>query len=401
MKILVVNAGSTTLKYQLFNMDDDSVMAKGNCERIGDGGKVEHKIPGGATYSEECDLKSHADAASIVVRLLTDKVYGCINDLSEIGAVGHRIVHGGPNYSSSTLATDEVMEELRSLCDIDPLHLPGAIMGIEACVSAMPHVPQVLVFDTAFHHTMPPEAYVYPIPHDLAEKYKIRKYGFHGTSHRYVSEIMQGLLDMPKSETKIVTCHLGGGSSIAAVKGGKVLDTTMGFTSLDGLVMSTRCGSIDPASVLYLMEKEGLSPREMDNILNKKSGLTGIAGMGDCRDLQVALENGDEKAALAMKTLCYQIRKYIGAYAAAMGGLDAVVFTAGIGENQLHVREGSLEGLEFLGIQLDKEVNRSVKRPAPITKLSTDASKVAVYLIPTNEELVIARDTAEIANGLK
>lgn len=397
MKVLVVNAGSTTLKYQLFDTSDYSVLAKGNCERIGDGGIVGHKVPGKAPYEAEVPLNTHADAAKLVVRLLTDPTYGCIHDLGEINAVGHRIVHGGPTLSSSVAVTDAVMAELEKCREIDPLHIPGAIMGIEACLAAVPGVPQVLVFDTAFHHTMPPEAYTYPIPSELAEKYHIRKYGFHGTSHRYVSGEMIRILGVPAEQTRIVTCHLGGGSSIAAVKGGKVLDTTMGFTSLDGLVMSTRSGSIDPAAVTYLMEKENLSPREMDDLLNRRSGLLGIAGMGDCRDLCAAMEQCDERATVAMKTLCYQIKKYIGAYAAAMGGLDAIVFTAGIGENQAIVRKLACEGLEFLGVSFDDAANEAVRRPASITRLSTVESRVAVYLIPTNEELVIAQDTAAIA----
>lgn len=400
MKVLVVNAGSTTLKYQLFDTSDYSVLAKGNCERIGDGGIVGHKVPGKAPYEAEVTLHTHADAAQLVVKLLTDPTYGCIHDLGEINAVGHRIVHGGPTLSSSVAVTDAVMAELEKCREIDPLHIPGAIMGIEACLLAVPGVPQVLVFDTAFHHTMPPEAYTYPIPAELAEKYHIRKYGFHGTSHRYVSGEMIRLLGAPAEETRIVTCHLGGGSSIAAVKGGEVLDTTMGFTSLDGLVMSTRSGSIDPAAVTYLMEKENLSPREMDDLLNRRSGLLGIAGMGDCRDLCAAMEQGDERATVAMKTLCYQIKKYIGAYAAAMGGLDAIVFTAGIGENQAIVRKLACEGLEFLGVSFDNVANEAVRRPAPITRLSTEDSRVAVYLIPTNEELVIAQDTAAIAAAM-
>lgn len=400
MKVLVVNAGSTTLKYQLFDTSDYSVLAKGNCERIGDGGIVGHKVPGKVPYEAEVTLNTHADAAQLVVKLLTDPIYGCIRDLCEINAVGHRIVHGGPTLSSSVAVTDDVMAELEKCRDIDPLHIPGAIMGIEACLVAVPGVPQVLVFDTAFHHTMPPEAYTYPIPSELAEKYHIRKYGFHGTSHRYVSGEMIRILGVPADETRIVTCHLGGGSSIAAVKGGKVLDTTMGFTSLDGLVMSTRSGSIDPAAVTYLMEKENLSPREMDDLLNRRSGLLGIAGMGDCRDLCAAMEQGDERATVAMKTLCYQIKKYIGAYAAAMGGLDAIVFTAGIGENQAIVRKLACEGLAFLGVSFDDAANEAVRRPAPITRLSTPDSRVAVYLIPTNEELVIAQDTAAIATAL-
>ncbi len=397
MKILVVNAGSTTLKYQLFDADGFVMMAKGNCERIGDGGHVEHKVSGKEPYSVDVTLNSHADAAAILVKLLTDPALGCIADLKEIGAVGHRIVHGGPKLIETTVVDDAVRAELEKCREIAPLHIPGAIMGLEACMEAIPGVPQVLVFDTAFHSTMPAEAYTYPIPRDLAEKYSIRKYGFHGTSHRYVSEEMIKLLGGNAEGTKIVTCHLGGGSSIAAVKDGRVVDTTMGFTALDGLVMSTRCGSIDPAAVLYLMEKEGIAPKEMDALLNRKSGLVGIAGMGDCRDLCAAMDAGDQHAEVAIKTLCYQIRKYIGAYAAAMGGLDAVVFTAGIGENQAIIREMALNGLEFLGIDLDKEVNNSVNRPASTTCLSTASSRVKVYLIPTNEELMIARETSVFA----
>ncbi len=397
MKILVVNAGSTTLKYQLFDADGFIMMAKGNCERIGDGGHVEHKVSGKEPYSVDVTLSSHADAAAILVQLLTDPTLGCISDLTEISAVGHRIVHGGPKLIETTVVDDEVRAELEKCREIAPLHIPGAIMGLEACMAALPGVPQVLVFDTAFHSTMPAEAYTYPIPSELAEKYSIRKYGFHGTSHRYVSEEMIRLLGGKAEGTKIVTCHLGGGSSIAAVKDGRVVDTTMGFTALDGLVMSTRCGSIDPAAVLYLMEKEGISARDMDTLLNRKSGLVGIAGMGDCRDLCAAMDAGDKRAEVAIKTLCYQIRKYIGAYAAAMGGLDAVVFTAGIGENQAIIREMALEGLDFLGIALDKDVNNGVKRPAPTTCLSKDDSRVKVYLIPTNEELMIAREAAVFA----
>ncbi len=397
MKILVVNAGSTTLKYQLFDADGFVMMAKGNCERIGDGGHVEHKVTGKEPYAIDIDINSHADAAAMVVKLLTDKTLGCIDSLSEISAVGHRIVHGGPKLIETIQVNDEVLAELEKCREIAPLHIPGAIMGLEACMKEIPGVPQVLVFDTAFHSTMPAEAYTYPIPREYAEKYSIRKYGFHGTSHRYVSEEMIKLLGGKAEGTKIVTCHLGGGSSIAAVKDGRVIDTTMGFTALDGLVMSTRSGSIDPASVLYLMEKEGISPKEMDTILNKKSGLVGIAGKGDCRDLCAAMADGDENATIAIKTLCYQIRKYIGAYSAAMGGLDAVVFTAGIGENQAIIREMAMSGLDFLGIDFDYDANNAVKRPAPITCLTKDTSPVKVYLIPTNEELMIARETAALA----
>ena len=400
MNVLVVNAGSSSLKYQLFDTTKNEVKAKGLCERIGIGGKIIHKVPGREDYVAELEMKNHAEATRILVETLTDKKVGCISDMKEIEAVGHRVVHGGSYFTKSVLLNKDVLEKLELCKELAPLHTPPTLMGIQGCLEAMPEVPQVLVFDTAFHQTMPKEAYTYPIPYEYYEKYGVRKYGFHGTSHRYVSAEMIKLLDKPASETKIVTCHLGNGSSISAVKGGKVVDTTMGFTPLDGVIMGTRSGNIDPAVVTFLMEKENLSVAQVNDILNKKSGFLGVSGISsDCRDICDAIENGDERAKLALDILGYQIKKYIGAYSAAMGGLDAIVFTAGIGENTPVIREMACEGLEYLGVELDKNVNNNVPRPIETTCLSTKGSKVKVYLIPTNEELVIANDTADIVSN--
>lgn len=401
MNVLVVNAGSSSLKYQLFDTDKSEVKAKGLCERIGIDGKIIHKVSGKPDYVADLEMKNHADATRILVSTLTDKDVGCISDMSEIQAVGHRVVHGGSYFTQSVLLNDDVMEKLELCRELAPLHTPPTLMGIAGCVEAMPDVPQVLVFDTAFHQTMPEEAYFYAVPYEYYDKYKIRKYGFHGTSHRYVSAEMIKLLGKPASETKIVTCHLGNGSSISAVKGGKVIDTTMGFTPLDGVIMGTRSGNIDPAIIPFLMEKENLSVKEMNDILNKKSGFLGVSGVSsDCRDISEAMKNGDKRAELAIKILGYQIKKYIGAYAAAMGGLDAIVFTAGIGENTPFIRALACEGLEYLGVELDENVNDNVPRPINTTCLSKASSKVKVYLIPTNEEYVIANDTAEIVSKL-
>ena len=397
MNVLVVNAGSSSLKYQLIDTESTEVKAKGLCERIGIDGKIQHKIPGRTPYEVSVPMETHSAAVKFLLGILTDTEHGCLSDMSEIGAVGHRVVHGGPYFSSSVLATEEVLEKLELCVDLAPLHTPPALMGIRGCMSAMPDVPQVLVFDTAFHQTMPKEAYTYPISKDMAEKYHIRRYGFHGTSHRFVSEEMQKLLDVPASESKIVTCHLGNGSSISAVKGGHVVDTTMGLTPLEGVPMGTRSGSLDPAIVTFLMDKEGWSSEQVSAYLNKSCGLLGISGISsDCRDIEAAHKAGNPDATLALEVLGYQIKKYIGAYAAAMGGLDGIVFTAGVGENQPIIRDLSLKGLEFLGVELDQEANYGVKRPVELTCLSTSASKVKIYLIPTNEELMIARDTASI-----
>ena len=401
MNVLVVNAGSSSLKYQFFDTTTGTVVAKGNCERIGIDGKITHKqLLTEKTYTAEIAMPNHAIATRIVVDALTNPDYGCVKSMDEIEAVGHRVVHGGPYFFESVLVTDEVIAKLELCRDLAPLHTGPHLMGIAGCTEVMPNVPQVLVFDTAFHQTMPEEAYYYPIPYDMYEKYKIRRYGAHGTSHRYVAGQMIDLLGKPVEDTKIITCHLGNGSSISAVKGGKVIDTSMGLTPLDGVIMGTRCGSIDPAIVTFIMEKEGFTPAEMSEFMNKKCGFLGVSGVSsDCRDIEAAIADGNERARLALKVLNYQIKKFIGAYTAAMGGLDAIVFTAGIGENTWSVRQNCLEGMEYFGIELDKEVNKSVR--GKLTKLSTDNSKVQVWLIPTNEELVIAKDTEAIVSSLK
>ncbi len=402
MNVLIVNAGSSSLKYQLFNTAEKNVLAKGGCERIGDkGGKIEHKVTGKAPYEKCIDMANHEEAIRNVIALLVDTSLGCVASMDEIGAVGHRVVHGGPYFTESVLATKEVLDKVELCRDLAPLHIGPSLIGIHACMDVMKDVPQVLVFDTAFHATMPEEAYLYPIPYEYYEKYHIRRYGFHGSSHRYVSREMIRILGKPAEETKIVTCHLGNGSSIAAVKGGKVIDTTMGFTPLDGLIMGTRSGSIDPAIVTFLMEKEGLSPTEMNAVLNKKSGLLGISGNhSDFRDCRLAMEEkGDPRATAAIKILAYQVKKYIGAYAAAMGGLDAIVFTAGIGENNNIIRSMPCKGLDYMGVLFDDEANDAICRPVTTTCISKPDSKVKVYLIPTNEELIIAEDTEAVVSA--
>ncbi len=402
MKILVVNAGSSSLKYQLFDMETGDIMAKGICERIGLDGKITHKLPDGRKIEMELDMPNHAVATKILVDTLTNPEYGCIKDMREIEAVGHRVVHGGPYFFESSLVTDAVMEKLRQCVDFAPLHTPAHLMGIDGCTAVMPEVPQVLVFDTAFHTTQPKKASTYAIKYEDAEEYQIRRYGAHGTSHRFVSAEMAKLLDKPVEETKIVTCHIGNGSSISAVKGGKCVDTSMGFTPLDGVEMGTRCGSIDPAIVPYLMKKKNMTPDEIASYMNKECGFLGVSGISsDSRDIEAAIkENGNERAWLAANVLAYQIQKYIGSYTAAMNGLDAIVFTAGMGENNTELRERVCTDMEFFGIELDKEANAKAHHQSDIVKLSTDASKVAVYLIPTNEELMIARDTEEIVKAL-
>lgn len=401
MNVLVVNAGSSSLKYQFFDTTTGTVVAKGNCERIGIDGKITHKqLLIDKVYTAEIAMPNHAIATKVVVDALTNPEYGCVKSMEEIEAVGHRVVHGGPYFFESVLVTPEVIEKLELCRDLAPLHTSAHLMGIAGCTEVMPHVPQVLVFDTAFHQTMPEEAYFYPIPYEMYEKYKIRRYGAHGTSHRYVAGKMIELLGKPVEDTKIITCHLGNGSSISAVKGGKVIDTSMGFTPLDGVIMGTRCGSIDPAVVPFIMEKEGFTPAEMSDFMNKKCGFLGVSGVSsDCRDIEAAIAQGNERARLALNVLNYQIKKYIGAYTAAMGGLDAIVFTAGIGENTWSVRENALAGMGYFGIEIDKELNRSAR--GKLTKLSTEDAKVQVWLIPTNEELVIAQDTEEIVSKHK
>jgi acetate kinase len=401
MKVLVVNAGSSSLKYQLFDTETSAVLAKGNCERIGiDGSRIIHKTTGKGEYIKESVLSDHSAAMKLVVSTLLDGEVGCIKSVDEIEAIGHRVVHGGPYFTKSMLVTDEVMETLEKCVAYAPLHTPAHIMGIKGCKAAMPKTPEVLVFDTAFHQTMEKEAYMYGVSYDMYEEYQIRRYGAHGTSHRYVAGEMIKIMGGEADGKKIVTCHIGNGSSITAVKDGKCVDTSMGFTPLDGVLMGTRCGTIDPAIVPFIMEKRGYTPAEMDSYMNKKCGFLGISGIGsDSRDLEAAMAEGNERAKLAFDMLCYQIKKLIGAYSAAMGGLDAVVFTAGIGEHMPYIRENALSGLEYLGVKLDKEKNTFGHSSTPV-KLSADDSRVQVYMIPTNEELVIARDTEEIVSKL-
>lgn len=396
MKVLVVNAGSSSLKYQLFDTSTMCVDAKGICERIGIDGKITHKMPGRPDYKADIPMCDHTEATRVLIKTLTSPEVGCISDMSEIEAVGHRIVHGGAYFSESVLVTPEVVSKLGLCRDLAPLHTGAHLMGLKGITDAMPGTPQVLVFDTAFHQTMPDYAWMYPIPYEMYEKYAIRRYGAHGTSHRYVSGEMCRVLGRTEG-TKIVTCHLGNGSSISAVKDGKVIDTSMGFTPLDGIEMGTRCGSIDPAIVTFIMEHEGFTPNEMSEFMNKKCGLLGVSGLSpDCRDLGDAVAKGNKRAKLAVDILAYQIKKYIGGYAAAMNGLDAVVFTAGIGENRDEIRAAACAGLDWLGIKLDPEINAKTRLQSDNVRISAPDSKVAVWVIPTNEELVIARDTKAI-----
>lgn len=395
MKILVINCGSSSLKYQLFDMEDKSVLAKGLAERIGiEGSILTHKPTGKDNAVFQQPMKDHKDALRILMDALVDPKCGVIKDMSEITAVGHRVVHAGEKFASSVKLTDEVVQALEDCVPLAPLHNPPNLMGIEACKAILGDTPMVGVFDTAFHQTMPDYAYIYPLPYEYYEKYGVRKYGFHGTSHRYVSQRAAAMLNKDIKDIKIVTCHLGNGSSIAAVDCGKSVETSMGFTPLDGLAMGTRCGTIDPAIVTFLMQKENLSVKEIDSILNKKSGVLGVSGVSsDFRDIETAANEGNKRAALALKIFTYRVKCTIAQYAAAMGGVDAVVFTAGIGENSKTIREACLENLEFMGIKLDKELNNQRGKEAFICAKD---SRVAVLLIPTDEELMIAVDTKEI-----
>ncbi len=400
MKVLVVNAGSSSLKYQLFDTSSGSVLAKGICERIGIDGRLTHKMPGRDDYKVEIAMNDHTEATKALISALTSPEVGCIESMDEIEAVGHRIVHGGAYFSESVLVTPEVIEKLELCRDLAPLHTGAHLMGIAGITAALPTTPQVLVFDTAFHQTMPDYAWMYPIPYELYEKYSIRRYGAHGTSHRYVAGEMTKLLGRVEG-TKIVTCHLGNGSSISAVKDGKVIDTSMGFTPLDGIEMGTRCGSIDPAIVTFIMEHESYTPSEMSDFMNKECGLLGVSGLSsDCRDLGDAVAAGNKRAKLAVDILAYQIKKYIGSYAAAMNGLDAVVFTAGIGENRDEIRSAACKGLEYFGIELDEELNAKTRLQSDNVMVSKPGSRVQVWVIPTNEELVIATDTERLASAL-
>ena len=400
MKILVINAGSSSLKYQLIDMDGEIVVAKGNCERIGIDGKITHKTGDGRTFSREVAMPDHTAAFEQVKLALTEGEGQVIHDLSEVSAIGHRIVQGGSKFDHSVLVDEQVVLDIAGYSSLAPLHNTAHVQGINAATRTFgKEVPQVVVFDTAFHQTMPPKAYMFGIPYEYYQKYAIRRYGFHGTSHRYVTARCCELLGKPDGKgTRIITCHLGNGSSIAAVKDGKVIDTTMGLTPLDGFLMGTRSGTLDPSVVTFLMEKERLSPSEMDALLNKQSGMLGISGVSsDDRDVAKAVEEGNPRAKLAWDMRTYQIVKFIGGYVAALGGVDAIVFTAGIGENQGIIRRDVLSAFGYLGVEVDESTTSS--RGEEI-ELTTPASKVRAFVIPTNEELVIARDTKEIVEKL-
>lgn len=397
MKILVINAGSSSLKYQLIDMDSHEVMAKGLCERIGiEGSNLQHtNVAKDEKTKIEKPMKDHGDAIQMVIDALVDEKIGVISSMDEIGAVGHRVVHGAEEFASSCKITDAVMKALEKCTPLAPLHNPPNIIGIKACEQIMPNTPMVAVFDTAFHQTMPAKAFMYALPYELYEKERIRKYGFHGTSHKYVSQKAAEVLGKKPEELKIVTCHLGNGSSISAVDCGKCVDTSMGFTPLDGVPMGTRTGSMDPAVVTYLINN-GMSAKEVDNLMNKQSGVQGVSGVSsDFRDLSAAADEGNDRAKLALDMFSYQVKKYIGSYAAAMGGVDAVVFTAGVGENDAATRAAIVDGLEFMGIKIDADKNNT----RGTVDISADGASVKTLVIPTNEELMIAIDTQKIVEG--
>lgn len=392
MNILVINCGSSSLKYQLINSDSEKVLAKGICERIGiEGSQITYQPSGGEKKITVSPMPTHTQAIKLVLDELTDEATGVIKSLGEVGAVGHRVVHGGESFTSSTLITEEAMKAIEECNDLAPLHNPANLIGIRACQELMPNTPMVAVFDTAFHQTMPEKAYLYGLPYEYYEKYKVRRYGFHGTSHSYVSKRTAEFLGKPYDSLKTVVCHLGNGSSVSAVLNGRSIDTSMGFTPLEGLVMGTRSGDVDPGVMQFLMHKEHLDIDQMMDILNKKSGIYGMSGVSsDCRDVENAANAGHKRAKIALESFAYRVAKYVGAYAAAMGGVDAITFTAGVGENDKVTRKIVCEHLAFLGIQVDDEAN--AKRGQEI-RISTPDSRIAVLVIPTNEELAIARET--------
>lgn len=398
MKVLVLNCGSSSIKYKLYDMDDESVLAQGGVERIGlDEAFIKVNLKNGEKKQIMADLPTHKEGVALVFKVLLDPEIGALKSLDEIDAVGHRIVQGGDLFEKSCIVTKEVEEGIESLIDLAPVHNAGHLRGLRAVDALMPQVPQVTVFDNAFHSTMPPKAYLYAVPYELYEKYHVRRYGFHGTSHRYVSKRAAEFLGLDYNNCKIITCHIGNGASVAAVKNGKVIDTSMGLTPLAGLMMGSRSGDIDASAVTYIMEKLGKKPQEMADYLNKESGVLGITGISsDMRDIENADREGNERAHLALEMYSYRIKKYVGAYAAAMGGVDAIVWTAGVGENQTGLRMDALEDMDFLGIKMDAERNNVRGKEAV---LSADDSKVKVVLIPTDEEIVIARDTKEIVEA--
>lgn len=399
MKVLVVNCGSSSLKYQLFNMEDESVLAKGLVDRIGLPGSVlNHQPTAKPKVSLTAEIENHTIAIKMVLEALADSEHGVVSCIEEIDAIGHRVVHGAEKFSDSVLISPAVLAALDEFTELAPLHNPPNIDGINACAAILPKVPQVGVFDTAFHQTMPPYAFLYGLPYEAYKKYGVRRYGFHGTSHKYVSQRAAEMMGGHMSSLRIITCHLGNGASITAIKNGKSIDTSMGFTPLQGLVMGTRCGDIDPAIIPYLMRKENMGPDEINTYLNKKSGVLGLSGISsDFRDLEEAADKGNERAQLAIDVFAYTVRKYIGSYAAAMGGVDAIVFTAGLGENSPSMRDHICNGLEFLGTRIDaiKNAGRGKEQ-----EISADGAKVKIFVIPTNEELVIARDTKTICSPL-
>ncbi len=400
MKILVINAGSSSIKYQLIDMTNETLLAKGQCDRIGiEGANFKHvNVAKDYTHKTVVDIANHGEGIKLIIDALTNPEYGVISAMSEINAVGHRVVHGGEKFSGSVIINDEIIEALKECSELSPLHNPANLTGIKACTEIMgENVPQVGVFDTGFHQTMPDFAYLYAIPYEYYEKYKLRRYGFHGTSHRYVTARAAEMLGKKPEEINIVTCLLGNGSSITAVKGGKSFDTTMGVTPLDGLMMGTRSGSIDPAIIPFLMEKEGLTAKDVDAILNKKSGILGISQTtSDNRDIEEGARNGNERYKLIESMLCHQITKYVGGYAAAMGGVDAIVFTGAIGENNPQYRTRVGKNLEFMGVKVDEEANKKAFRTSDENDISAEGATVKMLVIPTNEELMIARDTYEL-----
>lgn len=394
MNILVINCGSSSLKYQLIDSVSEQVLAKGLCERIQIDGRLKHTPTGKDTVELDAPMPDHTAAVELVLKMLTDPENGVIDSLDSIDAVGHRIVHGGEKFASSTVITDEVIQAITECNDLAPLHNPANLIGIDSCRKLMPNVPMVAVFDTAFHQTMPEQAYLYGIPYEYYEKHKVRKYGFHGTSHSFVSKHTAELLGKNVEDLKIIVCHLGNGASICAVKYGKSVDTSMGLTPLDGLVMGTRSGTIDPAVIEFLAQKEEKTLGDMMNVLNKESGVYGVSGVSsDFRDLEQAIDDGNHRAEIAMDVFCYRVAQYIGSYTAVMNGVDAIAFTAGVGENNTTARAGICSYLGFLGITLDQDRNQVRGKDAVI---STDDSKVPVLVVPTNEELAIARETAAL-----
>jgi len=396
MKVLVINCGSSSLKYQVIDMQNEKVLIKGLVERIGiAGSQIKSEKTGCESYIVQEELPDHKKAISLVLSILQDVEHGVIKSMDEIVAVGHRVVHGGEMFSESVLIDDNVMKGIKDCIPLAPLHNPANIMGIEACKALMPKTPMVAVFDTAFHQSMPSYSYIYALPYEYYTKYKVRRYGFHGTSHKYVSKRAADMIGKKIEELRIVTCHLGNGSSLAAVKGGKVLDTSMGLTPLEGLAMGTRSGDLDPAILPFIMEKEGLNAKDIGNVLNKNSGVLGISGVSsDFRDIEEASSKGNERAKLALDVFCMRVKKYIASYAAVMSGLDVVVFTAGIGENSIELRAKICEGLEFLGVEIDKEKNNVRGKETVANK---DGARVKILIVPTNEELMIAKDAVRLS----